>query len=58
MKGLGSTGDEPTLPDLQGRFLTAVFPALEKLRAFRATTSPREQGLMFDPDDGGEGRRV
>ena len=56
VKGLGSTG-EPTLPDLQGRFLTAVFPALEKLRAFRATASPREQELMFDPDDDAEVRR-
>ena len=56
VKGLGSTDDEPTLPDLQGRFLMAVFPALEKLRAFRATASPREQELMFDPDDDGEVR--
>ena len=57
VKGLGSTDDEPTLPDLQGRFLMAVFPALENLRGFRATASPREQELMFDPAGDGEGRR-
>ena len=56
VKGLGSTDDDPTLPDLQGRFLMAVFPALEKLRAFRATASPREQELMFDSEDAGEVR--
>jgi hypothetical protein len=50
VKDLASTADHDELRDLQGRFLTAIFPALEKLRAFRAVASPAEQELMFDPD--------
>ncbi len=49
VKDLASTDDHDELADLQGRFLTAIFPALEKLRAFRAVASPAEQELMFDP---------
>ena len=50
VKDVASTDDHDELRDLQGRFLTAIFPALEKLRAFRAVASPAEQELMFDPD--------
>ena len=49
VKDLAATDDAARLGDLQGRFLSAVFPALERLRAFRATASPAEQALMFDP---------
>ena len=30
------------------RFLTAVFPALERIREFGAGATPSEQELMFD----------
>ncbi len=50
VKDVASTDDHDELRDLQGRFLTAIFPALEKLRAFRAVAGPAEQELMFDPD--------
>ena len=49
VKDLASTADHDELRDLQGRFLTALFPALERLRAFRAVARPAEQELMFDP---------
>ena len=49
VKGLGSTDDGARLQDLQERFLTALFPALEKLRAFAAAATPSEQELMVDP---------
>lgn len=50
VKDLATTADPDELRDLQGRFLTALSPALERLRAFRAVASPLEQELMFDPD--------
>lgn len=49
VKDLAVTDDDE-LPDLQGRFLTALFPALARLRAFRAVASPAERELMYDPD--------
>ena len=30
--------------------LTALFPAVEKLRAFGAAASPAEQELLYDPE--------
>jgi hypothetical protein len=49
VKDLAATDDPARLGDLQGRFLTAVFPALERLQAFRATATPAEQARLFDP---------
>ena len=49
VKDLASTADHDELRDLQGRFLTALFPALERLRAFRAVARPAEQQLIFYP---------
>jgi hypothetical protein len=49
VKGVESTEDGARLHDLQVRFVTALFPALEKLREFAATATPSEQELMFDP---------
>ncbi len=49
VKDLASS-DDPELGELQSRFLISVFPAMEKLRAFRAAAGPAEQELMFDPD--------
>ncbi len=55
VKDLESSEDADERRELQGRFLMAVFPALEKLRAFGDIASPAEQELMFDPEDPGDG---
>jgi len=50
VKGVESTEDGTRLQDLQVRFLTALFPALDKIREFGAAATPSEQELMFDPE--------
>ena len=40
LHGLEATEDPSRLRDLQTRFLTAAFPALERLRVFRLRRSP------------------
>jgi hypothetical protein len=50
VKDLGSTDDGTRLADLQGRFLTALFPALEKVHQFAAVATPSEQELVFHVD--------
>ena len=57
VKGVESTEDGPRLPDLQVRFVTAVFPAWRSSVSSRAAATPSEQELMFDPAGDGEGRR-
>jgi hypothetical protein len=47
VKDLASTDDRTRLQDLQGRFLTALFPALDKIQQFAATATPAEQELIF-----------
>ena len=49
LQGLGGDGDE-ALPELQGRFFAALFPAIEKLGVFAAQATPRERARMFDPE--------
>jgi hypothetical protein len=48
VKDIESTDDSARLRDLQGRFLTAVFPALERLSEFRTAATPAEQELCVD----------
>jgi hypothetical protein len=35
--------------ELQGRFVTALFPALAKLEAFASNALPAERERMFEP---------
>jgi hypothetical protein len=51
VKDLESTDDRTRLQDLQGRFLTALFPALEKIQQFAAAATQSEQELVFHADD-------
>ncbi len=52
VKDLGSAVDAARLADLQVRFLTALFPALDRIREFGAAATPSEQELLFDADGG------
>ncbi len=47
---VNTSGDPDDRHDLQGRFLNALFPAVEKIQAFGAVASPAEQELLFDRD--------
>ncbi len=47
MRGLGEH-DGATVRELQGRFFTALFPALDKLQVFAAQATPRERARMFE----------
>ncbi|HUO47489.1 MAG TPA: NAD(P)/FAD-dependent oxidoreductase, partial [Acidimicrobiales bacterium] len=49
MKGLDDAPDKGQVAELQGRFLTALFPALEKLDTFAAQATPAERARLFDP---------
>jgi hypothetical protein len=49
LHGLGEGEDGATVGDLQGRFFTALFPALEKLQVFAAQATPEERARMFEP---------
>ncbi len=48
MKGLDQNPDSATVADLQGRFLTALFPALERLEAWTTTATPAERARIFE----------
>ncbi len=48
LTGLASTDDPTRLRELQTRFLTAAFPAQDKLRALLAVATPAEQELVFE----------
>jgi hypothetical protein len=52
VKDLGSADDAARLQELQVRFLTALFPALEKIQQFAAAATPSEQELLVDVDGG------
>jgi hypothetical protein len=52
VKDLASADDAARLADLQVRFLTALFPALDRLREFGAVATPSEQELFLDADGG------
>jgi hypothetical protein len=49
LKDMEATADPERLRELQTRFLTAVFPAMERLQALGATASAAEKALIFDP---------
>jgi len=49
VKGLPEAGDGATVADLQGRFLTAVFPALARLDELALLATPAERGRLYDP---------
>ena len=49
VKGLDQDPDQATVADLQGRFLTALFPALAKLDEFASHATPAERARMFEP---------
>lgn len=47
--GLGDVPDHETVRALQGRFLTALFPAIEKLDVFAKQATPAEQARIYQP---------
>jgi len=47
MRGINEDPDTAAVSDLQGRFITALFPALTKLDEFTAHASPAERARMF-----------
>ncbi|MBV8951461.1 MAG: hypothetical protein JOZ99_11335 [Actinobacteria bacterium] len=49
VRGLEQDPDEATVAGLQSRFLTALFPALEKLDKFAAAATPAERARIFEP---------
>jgi hypothetical protein len=49
LSGIPEDGSGSTLGDLQGRFLEALFPAVEKLTEFAGRATQRERARMFDP---------
>ena len=49
LRELPETADPERLVDLQGRFLTSVFPALAKLQELAAEATPAERELWFEP---------
>jgi NAD(P)-binding Rossmann-like domain len=48
LSGLDENEPRATVQELQGRFLTALFPALDKLQVFAAQATPRERARMFE----------
>jgi hypothetical protein len=54
MAGLENSDDRDSVPELQGRFFTAVFPALDKLQLFASQATPRERARMYQPVHGGD----
>jgi hypothetical protein len=49
VKGLDQDPDHAAVADLQGRFLTAVFPALEKVDAFALNATAVERARIYEP---------
>ena len=49
VKGLDQHPDKAAVADLQGRFVTALFPALGKLEVFASHATPAERARMFQP---------
>ena len=47
IKGLDQGPDQGAVADLQGRFLTALFPALERFDDLTANATPAERARMF-----------
>jgi hypothetical protein len=51
MKGIDQDPDHERMVALQGRFFTALFPALAKLDRFAAQATPAEQARIFAPPE-------
>jgi hypothetical protein len=49
MRDLAHEPDTARVAELQGRFLTALFPALDKLQVFADAATPAERDRMFEP---------
>jgi hypothetical protein len=49
VKGLEDAEDKAVVADLQGRFLTALFPALAKLDEFAQQATPAERARIYAP---------
>jgi len=49
IRELPETTEPDRLQDLQGRFLTAIFPALTRLQELAADVTPAERERIFDP---------
>lgn len=47
LKGLD--GSDPAVRELQRRFLTSAFPAIERIHELGKRATPAEQALLFDP---------
>ena len=51
MKGIDGDPDEARVAELQGRFLTALFPALAKIDEWAAQATPAERARIFEAAD-------
>ena len=49
MSGLDEHPDRDRVKELQGRFFTALFPAIERLQVFAAQATRRERARIYDP---------
>jgi hypothetical protein len=49
LRELPETAEPERLRDLQGRFLTSVFPALERLQELAADVTPAERERFYEP---------
>jgi hypothetical protein len=49
MRGLDQDPSQTSVPALQGRFLTALFPALSKFEKLASDATPAERARMFEP---------
>jgi hypothetical protein len=49
MAGLENSDDSDSVQELQGRFFSAVFPALDKLQVFASRATPQERSRMYQP---------
>jgi len=50
LSGMAEHASDPKVRELQGRFLTAVTPALTKLEELTAQATPAERARMFNPE--------
>ena len=50
VRGLDHHPDASAVTELQGRFLTALFPALAKLAEFASHATPAERARIFEPE--------
>jgi hypothetical protein len=48
---LSGLPEDDTVQELRGRFLAALFPALDRLRQFESRATPRERGRIYHPPE-------